>query len=113
MVPSATRDLTLRASKGYEWIDFEQECSSWFRELASQGKVGKEIAVAGQIPKAKNMAEFSEGLGSIQVSGWAIHPITQGTKTPSLMPWIFFLSAGTIVARQPPKDVSPSSSVKK
>lgn len=40
-------------------------------------------------------------------------PITQGTSTPSLMPWIFFLSAGTMVARQPPKAVSPAVSVKK
>jgi hypothetical protein len=30
-------------------------------------------------------------------------PMTQGISTPSLMPWIFFLSAGTRVAKQPPK----------
>ena len=39
--------------------------------------------------------------------------IEHGTSTPSLMPWIFFLSAGTMVARQPPKRVSPVESVKK
>ena len=41
------------------------------------------------------------------------HSTIQGTKIPSFMPWIFFLSAGTMVARQPPKEVSPWVLVKK
>ena len=41
------------------------------------------------------------------------HATTHGTMMPSLMPWIFFLSAGTMVAKQPPSVVSPAESVKK
>jgi len=44
--------------------------------------------------------------------GFRVQPSMQGTITPSRMPWIFFLSPGTMVARQPPSEVSPLASMK-
>jgi hypothetical protein len=60
---------------------------------------------------------FDVVFGPVETPGFfhalTVYPITHGTSTPSLMPWIFFLSAGTMVAKQPPKVVSPSLLVKK